>query len=119
MENWQKGDVAICINTTESFSDGPGALPSLRLHSEYIVNDVFVCRCGCISLDVGLASKTNNTGTWCACRISLPYSDVHWCHSARFTKKKTKEEIQSEVEKAVSNEDFELAAKLRDQLKEQ
>jgi hypothetical protein len=118
MENWQKGDVAICVNTTGSFSNGPGALPALRLHSEYIVNDVFVCRCGCVSLDVGLAAPVKSTGTWCNCRTSLPYPDVHWCHSARFIKKKTKEDLRVAIEKAIDNEDYELVIELKSQLKE-
>jgi hypothetical protein len=106
MENWKKGDVAVCINTTEVFSIGPGALPALRLNSEYIVNDVFTCRCGVVSLDVGLAAQAKGNGTWCSCRISLPYPDVHWCHSDRFVKKMSLEEAQTAYEVAFQNEDY-------------
>jgi hypothetical protein len=112
MDEWKKGDVGICINAGE-IGPGKGLSPPLRLKAEYIIQDVFLCRCGELALDVGLSSPLHSNGTFCDCRIVLPYSDVHWCAAVRFVKKKSKEETEEAIAEAVANEDYELADTLR------
>lgn len=118
MENWKPGDVAICINAGRLY-DGQikGKIPPLRLGSQYIVQTVKTCECGSVSLDVGLVNDTVH-GTRCGCgAVSTPNTGIHWAHADRFIKKKTREEIQEEINMAVSEEDFELAHKLDEELR--
>ena len=108
-ENWKIGDIAICIdNKPHTGKNGP----PLRINLEYIVNKIYICECGSVDLDVGLYS---NNGTVCKCG-STTSSDIHWCNSSRFIKKRTKEEINEELEKAVNEDDFETASLLKEEL---
>lgn len=111
--NWKPGDIAICINVGNMNANQIGVPPSLRLNSEYMVQNVYTCpSCKRVSLDVGLANQGFNN-TLC-CTEHIPCIEIHWCLSTRFVKKDLRTK-QEQIEEAVSNEDFELAAKLRGQ----
>jgi hypothetical protein len=113
---WKPGDIAICINAGRLVDNTKGILPPLRLNSQYIVQAVKQCECGCTSLDVGLWND-GHAGTRCMCgAVSMPGTHIHWCNSVRFIKKKTREEINEEIDEAISEENYELAETLRQQL---
>jgi len=115
--NWKPGDIAICINAGRLFDNSvKGILPPLRLNSQYMVQAIKVCECGCVSLDVGLAN-TGQLGTRCGCgAVSTPGTGIHWANAERFIKKKTREEIQEEIDEAIHEENYELAETLRQKL---
>lgn len=113
MEDWKPGDIAICINNGTLPNTGEGIIPALRLNSQYVVNKVRICECGCITLDVGIASPNPNKGVTCACgAISAP-TGIHWAISKRFVKPKT-DEAKSEAEKSVEKQ-LEAAVEAGDQ----
>jgi hypothetical protein len=116
-DNWKPGDIAICINAGRLADNTiKGMLPPLRLNSQYVVQAVKTCECGCVSLDVGLYNELQ-CGTKCICgAVSSPGTHIHWANAIRFVKKKTREEIQEEIDEAVSEEKYELAETLRQQL---
>jgi hypothetical protein len=115
--NWKPGDIGICVNAGRLDDNSiKGILPPLRLNAQYVVQAIKVCECGCISLDVGLVN-TGQLGTRCGCgAVSSPNTGIHWANATRFTKKKTREEIQEEMDEAISDENYELAETLRQQL---
>ena len=120
-ENWQIGDIAICIDNSSCITPG-GRIPPLRLNYEYLVGEVRKCECGAISLDVGVLLINDSRGVECSCgACSSPKTGIHWCSSRRFTKKKviiekTTNEIEEEIKLAISNENYELADVLSQQL---
>lgn len=87
MEEWKPGDVAICINTSSNLGHVTvGNPPPLRKNSEYLVNNIYACECGVVSLDVGIST---NKGTTCSCGgKTSPTSGIWWCNAKRFVKKK-------------------------------
>lgn len=118
MENtWKIGDIAICVKV------GPlvgqiGNSPALRLNAEYLVNNIKMCECGDIDLDVGLSIDSYSKGTVCICGArSSSKTGIWWCSSTRFVKKQTKEETEKQLEEAVANENYELAQELSEKLK--
>lgn len=116
MENdkWEVGDIAICIKVG-SIIPGYRKNPSLRLYGEYLVNAINVCSCGNVSLDVGLPSEGKHTR--CSkCDNHYLGNGAHWCASARFVKKQTKEMVQMELNAAVEAENYELAQILKERL---
>jgi hypothetical protein len=115
MEKWEIGDVGICIKVGDLDASVPGHPPLLRLYSEYVVNDIHVCSCGAISLDMGLVSA-HKTYTICLCGSQIPDVTIHWCNPIRFVKKKSKEMLQLELNAAIEAEDYKLAQVLSNQL---
>jgi hypothetical protein len=115
MEKWEIGDIGICIKVGDLDPGVPGHPPLLRLYGEYIVNDIHVCKCGAVSLDMGLVSQFN-TNSVCICGGGIPDITIHWCNSVRFVKKKSKEMLQAELNAAIEAEDYKLAQVLNDQL---
>lgn len=112
MENWKKGDTAICVMTGKlPYNLGKGELPSLRLDAQYIVNAVRICECGKVTLDVGLNTKTREIGTRCECgALSSPKTGIHWCASERFVKPKS--------DKGIEEQETSLDKQLEDAIKE-
>ena len=118
MENtWKPGDIGICVNAGRLYDNSiKGIIPPLRLGAQYVVQAVKTCECGTVSLDVGLPNDSDK-GTRCGCgAVSSPGTGIHWANATRFTKKKTREEIQEEMDEAISEENYELAETLRKQL---
>lgn len=112
---WKKGDIAICIKTG-NLTNKPGNNPLLRLNAEYIIQNVKICECGDIDLDIGLSSN-DPRGILCQCgALTSPKTGIWWCSSARFVKKRTKSEINAELNEAVQTENFELAHTLQEEL---
>lgn len=108
--DWKIGDIAICVKTGDIRPSIPGRNPNLRLNSEYVVQNVYICpKCKKVSLDVGLSPQPNGNGkgTLC-CTERIPCPEIHWCNSVRFVKKHLrtkKEKIENEDEE---NGDYEL-----------
>jgi hypothetical protein len=115
MEKWEKGDVGICIKVGDLDASVPGHPPLLRLYGEYVVNDIHVCNCGSVSLDMGLVSQYNSYSI-CVCGSQIPDTSIHWCNSVRFVKKRSKEMTQLALNAAVAAEDYKLAQVLSNQL---
>ena len=115
--NWQVGDVAICVNTgmIPGNKDSQG-LPPLRLKCEYVVGAVRQCECGSIALDVGLYTPKDG-GTTCSCgAIGRPGMHIHWASATRFVKKRTRAEVEAEIEEAIDCEEYKYAQVLQDEL---
>jgi hypothetical protein len=113
MTNWKIGDTAHCVNTGAVTHTIQGTYPAIRLHMDYTVNDVHVCSCGTVSLDIGLANPNRDVHTSCSCRASIPNKGVHWAHASRFVKKVPKKEIEAAIAEAVAVEEYELAGSLK------
>jgi len=113
--NWSKGDIAICVDNSDVFGLG-GILPNLRKNVEYIVNGVRTCECGSTALDIGLL-KDKETIMKCNCGISTSGSEIRWCSSERFVKRKTNTELEEELEAALLDEDYEKAANIKSLIK--
>lgn len=123
MENWKKGDIAICVNDGLLPTSNPNRnQPPLRKNMEYIIHGVYTCECGSTRLDVGISNKN---GTFCRCgALSSPKIGIWWCSSERFVKKQTKseennneEELEIAIQEAIEMEDYERAVELTKQLK--
>ena len=116
--NWKPGDIAICVKV--GGPDTTSDYPNLRLNYEYVVNKVAVCgECGAIALDVGLSLSAKSVekghGVKCNCgAMHSPRTGIHWANSIRFVKKDTRS-VEEQIEEAIKNEDYELAAKLEEQ----
>lgn len=107
--NWKAGDMAMCIKV-DGFSPSQTRVPPLRLNVEYVVNKVMVCECGNVRLDVGISSPT---GSECGCGATTsPKSGIWWCAQERFAKKNTATK-EEQIEKAIKEENYELAEKLK------
>ena len=113
-DNWEVGDIAICVKVGD-ISNQSGVNPLLRLYGEYIVNGLYLCSCGSLSLDVGLVTPYPRN-TKCNCERLIGGLDIHWCDSIRFVKKKSKQMVELELAAAVEAENYELATELRDRL---
>jgi hypothetical protein len=111
--NWKKGDIAICVNA-DSFNSNLVA-PPLRLNAEYIVNSVSTCKCGRVSLDVGLISKGTTGRSRCLCGETTKTGDIHICYAGRFIKKDPRS-LEERIAEAVEKEEYELAHELKQQL---
>jgi len=106
--NWNISDIAICVITGNLYgSTNNNNPPPLRKNAEYVVQNIYQCpKCKETSLDVGLVSTYKN-GTFC-CSERIPCHDIHWCSSARFVKKDTKN-IEEQISQAIKEENYELA----------
>lgn len=108
MENWKKGDIAICIKVGVRDHDNPITTcdPPLRFHSEYIVHDVDICRCGAVSLDIGLPlpNDDRDSGVVCDCgACSSPITNIWWCDAKRFVKKQS---LESQIAESLGQEKY-------------
>jgi len=117
--NWKPGDIGICINTGKLPHQKNGTnLPPLRLKAEYLVQNVSNCGCGLIVLDVGFG-LTDGKGVNCSCGATTsPATGIRWIAAERLVKKQTKSEIESQIEEAVANENYELAPELTKKLEQ-
>ncbi len=102
MENWQKGDVAICIDTGDVGGNPAYESPPLRKDAEYIVSAVAVCPCGNVTLDVGIGTEPN-ARNHCSCGRNTSGDSIWWCAARRFVKKQSMEE---QIAEALSKEDY-------------
>ncbi len=113
MATWKKGDKALCINNGD-ITPNDGKNPPLRLNVEYIVQDVCTCSCGCLVLDVGLGGTSMRT--MCSCGNKYPDPEVHWADANRFVKRRPESEVREAIEKALDEENYELATELQKEL---
>ena len=111
--NWEKGDIAICVNSGD-LNTRRGLNPPLRKNKEYVVDYVFNCECGATALDVGLLNNTTTLYIECNCGRKAKFSNQAWmCSSERFVKKEIKSVEQqiadllkqdNEVKQPIKNE---------------
>lgn len=95
------GDIVICINNS-------GLEEFLKQNGQYVVNDIEVCSCGCITLDVGI----NNQDKELKCKECGDRKGItNFFRSARFVKKETKSKSER-LKEAELNEDYELCSKI-------
>jgi hypothetical protein len=85
---------------------------------KYKVLNVIKCPgCGSFAYDIGGRFTDSELFTGCRFhtpRIELPGMGIHWAGSFRFEKcKVSKEELEKEIEEAVSEEKYEKAAVLK------
>lgn len=60
--------------------------PPLLAGENYLIIDIYACRCGQQHIDVGLKSEYNYI-TCYTCQQMLPQGEkIHWCHPIRFEK---------------------------------
>jgi hypothetical protein len=111
--NWKKGDIAICIQ--QGGQNPYGNYPAVIKGKEYIVNDIYKCKCGEVSLDVGIYNPSG-LPTKCGC-TSYNHHDVsvHWACASRFIKKDPRS-LEERIAEAVEKEEYELAHELKQQL---
>jgi hypothetical protein len=120
MDNWKPGDIGICIKAGKlpHQSQTSKYTPPVRLHAEYNVNSVYTCGCGDVLLDIGLGLP-NDKGVNCGCgAVTSPKTGIWWIASERLVKKQTKSEIESQIEEAVADENYELAQELTKKLEQ-
>lgn len=87
------GDRVKCIKVG-NITNGPGLNPPLVLNREYIIYDIHVCKCGSVTLDVGLSTTMSNAKC-VKCSNKYKGQNVHWCHSSRFIKVQEKTEYKA------------------------
>lgn len=104
MEKFEVGDIVKCINV--SFVKDHRLNPPLKLNREYIVYGILICKCGKVSLDVGLIAPLGPGECDCGYRV---IDDIWWCGSHRFIKRQS---VEDRIEEAVEEEDYELAHEL-------
>jgi hypothetical protein len=112
--NWKPGDIGICINAGRlPHQSNSLNLPPLRLKAEYLIQNTLTCGCGAAVLDVGIGLPKDSQGVLCGCggRTS-PAKGIHWVAAERFVKKQTRSEIESQIEEAIADENYELAQEL-------
>lgn len=116
--DWKIGDTAICVKVgilPNTPANATGPYPPLRLNLEYLVQNVYLCpKCKMQSLDVGLGSSPASGNTICKCEEKIPCKEIHWCASERFVKKNMKNK-EEQIADAISNEDYELAAQIKNE----
>lgn len=86
MGNFKVGDRVVCV-------DASGKPYSNLRTVKYIVNQVQVCVCGSVSIDVGLLHFAPLRITYCECGNELVGLDVDWCCPQRFRKVEEKKEV--------------------------
>ncbi len=89
-EIWNIGDIAVCIDAN-NLNNGR-ASPPLLVNYKYIANDVNICDCGHVMLDIGI--KTDSGGVTCNCGVSIKVKGGWWCSSRRFTKQEKSEPVK-------------------------
>ena len=79
---------------------------------KYIVNAVLYCSgCGTQKINIGYQSTTPTGKLVCDCGKRMDCEGLKWTNSVFFAKL---DDIDNLIEEAVENEDYELAATLRD-----
>lgn len=119
MSNWKIGGTVICINNgllPHQQQREVGKLPALRLNGKYVVNNITQCKCGSISLDVGLINSAPGGCIRCVCGELHPSSDIHWCNEARF--RSPEDVLEERIKAAVEAGDDALVDQLLDELNE-
>lgn len=85
MEDLKVADILIARNIEPL--EGKTIAPPLTKDAEYVVEDIYTCKCGSKHLDMGLKSL-HNFITCFECGEELPHGDeIHWCHPSRFEAK--------------------------------
>ena len=116
--NWKSGDIGICIKTgLLPHQKSSTNLPQLRLKAEYLIQNVSICGCGKVMLDVGFGLPADK-GVNCGCgAVTSPSTGIRWVAAERFVRKQTNKEVEYQIEQAILAEDYELAQELTDKLK--
>jgi hypothetical protein len=76
----------------------------------YVVNAIMYCS-GCGEQEINIGSSNPKNTTKCTCGELMLSKGLKWTHSHLFTKIN---DLDSAIEEAVENEDYEMAAILRD-----
>lgn len=78
----KKDNVVIAMNNKPL--TGNTIAPPLVEGTQYVIKEVYTCKCGQEHIDVGLASMYNYVSCY-TCKLELPKGDkIHWCHPSRF-----------------------------------
>lgn len=82
--DWKVGDIVECVKTGIDTELDTFLPPPVHLNRKYIVQDIDVCKCGNVSLDVGIYVEE---GVTCECgAISSSKSGIWWVSEKRFKK---------------------------------
>lgn len=86
MENFNEGDLVVCVDDTKTHPDSPPLIKDRK----YVVYGILNHACGCVSLDVGLTAPNVLRRYYSVCRKHFVRKELndntHWCNSDRFRK---------------------------------
>jgi protein-arginine kinase activator protein McsA len=111
------GDIVRCIDD-RGWNSSKNTIPLIYGKTYKILDITYSKCCNIYSIDFG-CRLNDNTHTVCKCSKNMVGMGIHWAYQYRFVKDNVlaKEELNEELEEALSEEDYERAAVIRDKMK--